>query len=198
MKSRLTLCSTFLALFIQENQGQQENPKKCFWSCPDGWEIEEDSCYLWTDEKKTWDEAERYCNNKGGHLASVTNLNIHNYIWSRAKSRDQKQEGHWIGGNYVKDEVRWQWSDRSKWEFTKWATKPMKQPNNVDVGDQNCLIVYNKYALDGWNDVSCENVPRKFVCVCPLCNNQHISIPSDIDDESNGKGEFPISFQIES
>ena len=132
MKSRLTLCSTFLTLFIQENQGQQENSKKCFWSCPGGWEIEEDSCYLWTDEKKTWDEAERYCNNKGGHLASVTNLNIHNYIWSRAKSRDQKQKGHWIGGNYVKDEVRWQWSDRSKWEFTKWATKPMKQPNNID------------------------------------------------------------------
>ena len=121
MKSRLIFYSTFLVLFIQENQGQKDKKqkKKCFSSCPPGWELEEDSCYLWPDKKKTWDEAERHCNNNDQHLASVTNLNIHNYILSKAKSRDRKQEGYWIGGTYLEEENRWRWSDGSKWEFTK-------------------------------------------------------------------------------
>ena len=153
MKSRLTLCSTFLALFIQESQGQKDNPKKCFSPCPAGWELEEERCYLWTDIKKTWNEAERYCNDNDGHLASMTSRNIHSYILSKAKSRDKKQEGHWIGGRYLEQEERWRWSDESKWEFTRWGAG---QPNNADAGDQHCLIVYSKYALDGWNDVPCE------------------------------------------
>ena len=105
----------------------------------------------------------------------MTNLNIHNYILSKAKSRDRKQEGYWIGGTYLEEENRWRWSDGSKWEFIKWGTD---QPNNADGGDQHCLTVYNEYALDGWNDVECKD-PKKFVCVCPICNDHDTNITTE-------------------
>ena len=121
----------------------------------------------------------------------MTNHDIHNYIWTMAKSRDREQKGHWIGGRYLEKEGRWQWSDGSKWEFTKWGTD---QPNNAEKGDQYCLSVYNNHVKDGWNDVSCENVPKKFVCVSPICNNHHNNTnkPSSTNDGSKEKSEFPI------
>ena len=190
MKARVIFCSTFLVFLIQESQGKDGDPKKCFPSCPNGWEVKEDSCYLWTDTKKTWVEAERHCNNKDGHLASVTNLNIHNYISTKARKSKDTEYGYWIGGTYLEKENRWQWSDGSKWEF-KWGTG---QPNNADGGDQHCLTVYNEYALDGWNDVKCED-SRGFVCICPICK---IHNPNDTTDSSNTnvgsneENEFPI------
>ena len=55
--------------------------------------------------------------------------------------------------------------------------------------------MYNIYVKDGWNDVSCENVPRKFVCVSPICDNNHTNNTnnsSSTNDEIVGGNEFPI------
>ena len=55
--------------------------------------------------------------------------------------------------------------------------------------------MYSKYALDGWNDVSCEEVPRKFVCVCPICINQNsnnTNSSTSAKNESGGGSEFLI------
>ena len=59
----------------------------------------------------------------------------------------------------------------------------------------HCLIVYNKYVQDGWNDVSCENVPRKFVCVSPICDNNDTNITNNsfsTNNDSNEESEVPI------
>ena len=147
MKANVIFRSTLLVFLIQESQGKEGDHKECFPSCPEGWELEEDSCYLWTDIRKTWDQAERYCNNEDGHLAFVTSRNIHNYILSKAKSRDKKQEGYWIGGRYLEQEDRWRWTDGSIWEFSRWGTG---QPNNADAGNQHCLLNCLQRICSGW------------------------------------------------
>ena len=53
--------------------------------------------------------------------------------------------------------------------------------------------MYNEYALDGWNDVECKD-PKKFVCVCPICNDYHTNITTE--DKSNGTGESLISSHL--
>ena len=39
--------------------------------CEEGWERQEDHCYLWATAKKNWTAAEDFCKQEGGHLASV-------------------------------------------------------------------------------------------------------------------------------
>ena len=65
---------------------------------------------------KTWEAAESYCQEEGGHLASVTTVAEHQEVWALA--------GHkltWLGGNDQKVEGVWNWSDGSSWKYTLWA-----------------------------------------------------------------------------
>ena len=73
-----------------------------------------DHCYRLFNEMKSWDDAERFCQGQhGGHLAAVTNQEIHDYI--NSKGRDM-----WVGGTDKQHEGVWSWSDCSDWGFTKW------------------------------------------------------------------------------
>ena len=65
-----------ISLFIQGNIAEDENPKMCDPSCQTGWEKSDGHCFLWQEESKTWVNAEKFCNEKAGHLASVKDLNI--------------------------------------------------------------------------------------------------------------------------
>ena len=50
-------------------------------SCSNGWQEFEGKCYLWVRGKeRNWSAAEDFCKSEGGHLASVTNRAIHEYI----------------------------------------------------------------------------------------------------------------------
>ena len=114
-----------LASCFRENQEGSEN--QCFQSCPKGWERFEKRCYLWSDNEKNQADAEKFCKEEGAHLASVTNQNIHDYIWNKTQMTG---EPVWLGGADLEQEGTWKWSDESAWSFTYWATQKTKQPDN--------------------------------------------------------------------
>ena len=95
------LVSLFLS--VHKTKGEKKNPNKCFPSCPDRWEEKEGHCFLWPQSSRSWEEAEKFCNDEGGHLASVTNLEIHNYIQSKVNPKDSKTF-LWIGGTDHEEE----------------------------------------------------------------------------------------------
>ncbi len=69
--------------------------------CPaGGWELFEGHCYLLVESIATWTDAEKDCNNKGGHLASIHSEDESNFIRSL-------QPGNllWIGGTDAALEV---------------------------------------------------------------------------------------------
>ena len=135
---------------FQEVKGEKEN--QCEPSCPKGWERMEDHCYLWpsADLRRSWGEAEQFCNDQDGHLASVTNLKIQNYIQSKVEKNDSNTF-FWIGGTDRENEGKWGWIDGNDWNFTHWATEPTQQPN--DFMNEDCLQIYDQNtAQDGWND----------------------------------------------
>ena len=74
-----------LLFFIEGNRAEQEATKKCVSSCPKDWEKAENHCFFWPSAWEDWEEAEQYCKDKDGHLASVTTMGIHNYLWSKIK-----------------------------------------------------------------------------------------------------------------
>ena len=48
--------------------------------CAHGWEEKDGRCYYWSKEKLFWGEAEEKCKSFGGHLASVTSQDVHDYL----------------------------------------------------------------------------------------------------------------------
>ena len=125
----------------------------------------EDQCYLWPSNKENWIKAEEYCQNKGGHLASVTNERIHEYI--RSKIDQWHHETRFlVGGTDRDEEGKWKWTDGSHWDFENWA---FNQPDDR-FGGEDCLQVWPWQ--QGWNDVGC-NKEIKFVCSQRICPGDH-------------------------
>ena len=197
MKLVLLVPSCILFFSFQENTvtGEKENQNNCFPSCPKGWEEKEGRCFLWPDPVLSWANAEKFCNDEGGHLASVTNLEIHNYIWSKLnpKARDTF---FWIGGTDQDKEGKWKWTDGSDWNFTKWATSPKKQPDNYNwlfgSGGQHCLQIYSFSATNGWDDQDCEK-ERKFVCSQRLCQDSTTTTKNDTTTTATTNNEIRIT-----
>ena len=129
-------------------------------ACGNDWEKHGDRCYLWGEEKMSWDDAEAFCRKKGGHLASVTSEEINAYV---AQEKKQRNMVLWIGGSDKTVEGAWKWSDGSPWNYTKWS---QGQPNNED--NEDCLQFYYRNE-DSWSDRTCTN-RENFVCSKALCS----------------------------
>ncbi|XP_033107417.1 macrophage mannose receptor 1-like isoform X2 [Anneissia japonica] len=121
--------------------------------CGLGWEYDalSGSCYLFrTDDFKSWNDAEFVCNNEGGYLTSITNLQEQSYINARIVYINEG--ALWTGGNDKTTEGGWRWSDGSPFAYLNWNAG---EPNNVGALGEHCLELYSKTGL--WNDQSCSN-----------------------------------------
>ena len=142
-----------------EGGGKGCDNTKCVSSCPVNWVEMEGHCYLWgkPDVEKSWDDAEEFCRNEGGHLPSVTLRAINGYLKNR-----KGVNPIWIGGSDKEEEGVWNWLDCTSFQdqrFTAWA---QHQPSNGK--DQDCL----ELASSRWNDNTC-NKQNNFVCTKKLC-----------------------------
>jgi hypothetical protein len=61
--------------------------------CPGGWILFDGHCYLMVESDTTWAAAEKDCNDKGGHLASIHSADENNFIHSLFS-----YDWLWIGG----------------------------------------------------------------------------------------------------
>ena len=131
----------------------------CVDSCPLGWERKGDRCYLWRKDWETWFEAEETCKRHGGHLASVTDQHIHDYMMKKPKK-------HWIGGFLGNEKSNWMWTDCSDWDFDSgWREG---EPNFLD--KQKCVQYRSTGSKgNGWNNVPCEYTSM-FVCSKRICS----------------------------
>ena len=176
--------SCLIFTYIQANKGEKED--KCIPSasaCPSGWERMEDQCYLWpgstnfTDStRKSWANAELFCKDQDGHLASVTNQRIHDYMKTKVNA-DDFDAFFWVGGADREQEGNWSWTDGSAWQFTRWATWPRKQPDNWE--GEDCLFIHDRGQENGWNDQECSDELR-FVCSRPICPDAEDMVSSQI------------------
>ena len=151
----------------------------CVTSCLPGWERVGDRCYFWSKEKKNWFEAEETCKSYHGHLASVTNQSIHDYMMS-------KNEQVWIGSTDLNGE--WVWTDCSFWDFLsgwKWGEPSGRHSHNGVPED--CMEYlqtaeewtgrYYKYSYL-WNDNWCYR-QQEFVCSQEICAVENKSKNND-------------------
>ncbi|XP_037118888.1 C-type mannose receptor 2-like [Syngnathus acus] len=93
----------------------------CKWSpdasfCDSGEFLYKDSCYHFEGTRKTWQEAEGFCKNKGGHLASLHSLVVGQFLFAHV--RDGQGWLAWLG--LRKNNGNFEWSDTSSPDDVPW------------------------------------------------------------------------------
>ena len=138
---------------------------KCVEACDEGWEKLGDHCYRWSTNVMNWTAAEDFCQEEGGHLASVgSNETMDNIMLGLRRGGFGDNDYFWLGGNDLAKEGVWEWTDCTPWEFSLWAPE---EPSNWN-GIEHCVAfrVNNR-----WNAVRLSAGARP-LCSKNICNNK--------------------------
>lgn len=94
----------------------------------------------------TWSKAKKYCENRGGHLATITSQKENDFVSSLIEKRGITN--CWLGATDKEKEGTWKWVTGEKFKYTSWASD---QPDgNSNNGAEHYLGTY-RYR-DEWND----------------------------------------------
>ncbi|XP_007938335.1 C-type lectin domain family 4 member F [Orycteropus afer afer] len=127
----------------------------------EGWKVYSGNLYYFSNEKKSWDEAERFCVSERAHLASVTSEEEQTFL---RKSTDTFY--HWIGLTDRGTEGSWRWVDGTPFSASQskvfWGRN---QPDNWlhnNGQTEDCVHMQQM-----WNDILCDT-PYHWVCKKPI------------------------------
>uniref|UniRef100_A0A3B5QVR0 C-type lectin domain family 17, member A-like n=1 Tax=Xiphophorus maculatus TaxID=8083 RepID=A0A3B5QVR0_XIPMA len=126
-------------------------------TCPKGWITLNVSCYYFSNEAGSWDEARSDCIHRGADLLVMNNAEEKTFLAALFKKEA------WIGLNDKETEGSWKWVDGTSPEFKNWHDS---QPNNGGTsgrwGEEDCAHVYNNDKAS-WNDFSCDGA-KHWIC----------------------------------
>ncbi|XP_075907509.1 snaclec coagulation factor IX-binding protein subunit A-like [Nelusetta ayraudi] len=125
-------------------------PQARFDFCPTGWFTYNFRCYKFSTTAMTWFKAEEYCNSQGGHLASVSDPGVYNFLQQMTQSAGQSMA--WLGGFYLQGS--WLWIDRSGFYYTNWYSLSSSYTS------YSCIYLRSSY---GWGNLQCTSAYR-FIC----------------------------------
>ena len=129
-------------------------------ACNPPWLVYSEHCYLFVTAKKSFDDAEAYCQNyaipgSSCHLTSIENAAENEFIRAYVSAVDSRE--FWIGYNDRRVHKYYQWTDGSSTRFHKWRRD---EPN----GGRDCVSVSPDQGK--WSDNPC-HISRSFVCKAP-------------------------------
>ncbi|XP_050799399.1 C-type lectin domain family 4 member F-like isoform X3 [Gopherus flavomarginatus] len=126
-----------------------------------GWRFYGGNLYYFSQEEKSWDEAERFCVSQDSHLTSVSSQAEQEFLSSKTKGK-----AHWIGLTDRETEGSWRWADGT--EYRADASRGFweeNQPDNWDQGTggrEDCVEI-RTMELNMWNDANC-TLPSRWIC----------------------------------
>ena len=109
----------------------------------------------------TWHQAEAFCAENGGHLASIDSQYEQNQLVGLLKHQSATA---WLGGSDEAVESQWTWIDGTPWKEEHWAVEN-SEPEGLR--GENCLVVWRDHFR--WADVDCDDqFDNVFGFVCRL------------------------------
>lgn len=116
-------------------------------------EPEEGCRYAVVRATMDWEEAQVYCEARGGHLATITSQKQMDTI--TALLEENQIETVWLGANNYSSSGGFQWVTGAPFEFAAWA---IGEPNN-DGGNEHYLMMYRKDDQGWvWNDTKVDGM----------------------------------------
>ncbi|XP_065454472.1 C-type lectin domain family 4 member F-like isoform X3 [Chrysemys picta bellii] len=128
---------------------------------PKGWRFYGGNFYYFSQRRKSWDKAERFCVSQDSHLTSVSSQAEQEFL-----SRETKGEDHWIGLTDLGTEGSWRWVDGT--EYRDDASRGFWEENQPDNwhrgtgGREDCVQIRPR-KLNTWNDANCA-LPSRWIC----------------------------------
>lgn len=107
------------------------------------------------DISASWNQAYRFCENLGGHLATVTSTE-ENELIKNMLSDSTVSISPWLGGADFNSEGNWYWITGERFSYTNWNAT---EPNNTDNKEHFMSVVTS----GKWNDLPV-NSERGFIC----------------------------------
>lgn len=115
----------------------------------------------------SWRQAYRFCEQKGGHLATVTSKSENDFIRSMANNASLTNY-IWLGGTDMANEGKWEWVTDEAFSYTNWNTN---QPDNYGY----CEHYLHMYEDGKWNDYTNSAGNSKTIFVCEYDNTVDVS-----------------------
>uniref|UniRef100_A0A194ARP7 C-type lectin 6 n=1 Tax=Sistrurus tergeminus TaxID=8757 RepID=A0A194ARP7_SISTE len=93
--------------------------------CPLGWSSYEGHCYRVFQQRRTWDDAEKFCReqHKGSHLVSFRSSEEVDFLVSITYPI-LTASLVWTGLSNVWNECRLEWTDGTKVDYKAWSEEP--------------------------------------------------------------------------
>ncbi|XP_067436260.1 ladderlectin-like [Thunnus thynnus] len=132
----LTVSALVCALMALTTADGKSHVVKRSTYCPNGWASFNGRCFLYVPTLKTWADAEKSCQSRGGNLASVHSFDEYHSIQSMILRITHTYPLAWLGGSDAQQEGTWFWSDGSAFGYSYWAPG---QPDNR--GSADCLLM---------------------------------------------------------
>lgn len=124
---------------------------------------------LYSDVASSWEEAEKYCENLGGHLAVINNSEENNFLYSYMTGCGYKSA--YFGYIDSSNNGIWRWIDNSDSNYTNWANG---EPNSYS---EPYGMFYYKFTDGKWNDGVWGDDTTAFICEWD--NNTSTSLSND-------------------
>lgn len=100
----------------------------------------------WESGPITWEQAERRCEWKGGHLAVIESQAENDYLYAAMKQKGY--ENACFGYSDKETEGSWKWVNGVQSSYINWHSG---EPNNQN-GDEDYAMFYQKFDDGTWND----------------------------------------------
>jgi len=129
---------------------------------------------LYLDISISWEDAREYCISQGGHLATVTSQEEHDFVSTMDYGAFHDV---WIGG-YRDSSFVWYWVTDEEWDYTNWQDGEPNNSSNV-IGNEYCAALWP----DQWNDLNSENTMEQngFICEWDNLTDDGQGTPDGLD-----------------
>ncbi|XP_072923105.1 C-type lectin mannose-binding isoform-like isoform X2 [Hemitrygon akajei] len=164
------VAGTHNSLELERTQQHREKRELSRGPCDEKWFYFPplNSCYRFFSDKKTWEEAEDFCNQDThcGQLASVTSSEHNTFISKVISTVANTHPLTWIGLNDICKEGIYTWIDGTPYTYSRWGKD---QPDDYKE-NEDCVHVHYSYqnGVSNWNDLPCEE-QHSFVCAYKFC-----------------------------